>query len=226
MSRQRVTVREVETEDDVKTVDTKRIEKVKGFFEIVVDAINSYEKIITSDDLYNSGRHTGGKIRTQNGKLVENIVRNMLTSLCQRHHIQNFKIITGLKGGIKVESKRGSINAFVDVHLFVNDSLVLACECKAYLDDAFLTRADSVFRHFKNANPNTKRVIVSLENAIADNSLLYFLDQENVNDVFFLIDNKRDHKKPIWLSEHYKQINNIKMVSMVTYFDDMISKFK
>ena len=228
MSKQRITVREVEEDEEIinSKKNLKRNKKVNGFFDIVVDAINLYDNTIVADELYNSDKHTGGKIRIQNGKLVETMISNILNSLCIRHNIKNYEIKIGKKGGIKVESEHGFINAFVDVHLFIDNKLVIACECKSYLDDAFMTRADSVFNQFRKSDENTKRVLISLEDYIAKSSLMYFIDQQNVNDVFFLIDGKRNYKNPIWLKDTYKSINNIKMVTLVTYFDEIISKFK
>lgn len=115
-------------------------------------------------------------------------------------------------------SKGGYVLKFqVDRHLY-NGKLKGLCECKAYLDRCFMERASSDFGRIKNGvKEKPKTFILALENAVSENAYNYYMDENNIDKVFYLCDGKRNGKKPIWKDEHYKPINRKRLEEFVKF---------
>jgi len=120
-------------------------------------------------------------------------------------------------------SKNGYILKFqVDRHLY-NNGLKGLCECKAYLDRCFMERASSDFGRIKNGiKQKPKTFILALEDGVGENAFNYYMDEDNIDNVFYLCDGKRNPKKPIWKPKFRKCINESKLVEFVSF----ISKIK
>jgi hypothetical protein len=187
--------------------------------------IQYYEEMILSDDLYENGNNNGGKIRYKNGNLVESIVRMIIDELCLMNNITTYKITGKSDDSIRINSKNGYIDVSVDVHLSINNESILFSECKTYLDKCYLDRANSDLSHFKKLNKVNHRMVVSLENAVSDNAENFFLDEGNIDKIFYLLDGKRSSKKPIWKKKYYKPINNDVLIGLIEYIDDIIKQY-
>ncbi len=121
-------------------------------------------------------------------------------------------------------SKNGYVLKFqVDRHLYTKKkSLKGLCECKAYLDRCFMERASSDFGRIKNGiidKPLTS--ILSLEDAVGSNAFYYYIDEGNIDRVFFLLDGKRNPKKPIWKPKFRKSINVDKLEEFVSFINNI-----
>jgi hypothetical protein len=68
-------------------------------------------------------------------------------------------------------------------------------------------------------------MVVSLENAVSDNAENFFLDEGNIDKIFYLLDGKRNSKKPIWKKKYYKPINNNVLIGLMEYIDNIIKQY-
>jgi len=123
---------------------------------------------------------------------------------------------------IESTSKNGYTLKFqVDRHLYTNELKGL-CECKSYLDRCFMERASSDFGRIKNGiSENPKTFILALEDAVGKNGFNYYMDEGNIDNVFFLCDGKRSPKKPIWKDEFKKSINESKLEKFIEFIKNI-----
>lgn len=119
-------------------------------------------------------------------------------------------------------SKSGiTLNFQVDRHLYNKEKkLEKIGECKAYLDRCFMERASSDFRRIVNGSPSKpKTFILALENCVSDKSFKYYMDEDSIDRVFFLMDGKRNAKKPIWKDGFEKKINQKSLQEFIDYIN-------
>ena len=123
---------------------------------------------------------------------------------------------------VKSKSKNGHILKFqVDRHLYSNDLRGLG-ECKAYLDRCFMERASSDFGRIKRGIvQKPKTFILALEDAVGTTAYNYYMDEGNIDNVFYLCDGKRSPKKPIWRDEFYKPINRKNLEKFVKFIQNI-----
>lgn len=119
---------------------------------------------------------------------------------------------------VESTSKNGYVLKFqVDRHLYDN-GLKGLCECKAYLDRCFMERASSDFGRIKRGiKESPKTFVLALEDAVGTTAYNYYMDEGNIDNIFYLCDGKRSPKKPIWRDEFYKPINRKKLENFVTF---------
>lgn len=166
------------------------------------------------DGLENVGK--GGEIRSARGNSTE----QMVDIVCE--YIR--KVI-----GLNIESRVGkndeqTINVRgytkkhqVDRHIYFNGRLVLVVEVKAYLDACYYTRACSDFKVMRLGHPAVKTVLLSLENGVADDAII-FTDAvyDNVCDkICYLCNGKRSSAKPMYLTEFRKPIEKEGLKSFI-----------
>jgi hypothetical protein len=192
---------------------------------IINNVIDYYNSQISSDVIYEQNENAGGKVRQKNGNLVESMVKIIIQELCKLNNINEYKITGKSEDSIRITSKNGYIDASVDVHMSINNKSVLFSECKTYLDKCYLDRANSDLLHFKKLDKNNSCIIVSLENAVATNAENYFLDEGNIDRIFYLVDGKRSGSKPIWKSEFYKPINIDVLKELINHIDIVIKQY-
>lgn len=131
-------------------------------------------------------RAYGGKLRAEKGKLVEKMARGIIRLGWQdiggtrrRLSFGNFKkcrvhvtddYIAKLPPPVAEHILRGMsahyYRAHVDVHVFVDDTLVLGVECKTYAENAMLKRILVDFRLLKTAYPNLTCCLLQLESML------------------------------------------------------------
>lgn len=117
-------------------------------------------------------------------------------------------------------SKSGiTLNFQVDRHLYTQEgNLEKIGECKAYLDRCFMERASSDFRRILDGSKSKpKTFILALEDCVAEKSFQYYMDEGNIDKVFFLMDGKRNAKKPIWKDGFEKQVNENSLQEFIDY---------
>ena len=123
---------------------------------------------------------------------------------------------------IESVSKNGYTLQFqVDRHLYTNGLLGLA-ECKSYLDRCFMERASSDFGRIKNGiSIKPKTFILALEDAVGKTAYNYYMDEGNIDNVFYLCDGKRNPKRPIWKDEFKKSINESKLEEFINFIKNI-----
>ena len=196
-----------------------------SIFDIAKEVTNYYNNNINSNELYFNNTNAGGKVRQKNGSIVENICEIILRELCILNKINQFNIGGKKIDSVRIFSKSGYIDASVDIHFSINNRNVLYGECKTYLDKCYLDRANSDLSHFKKLDHKNECVIISLENSTRKESENFFLDDGNINKIFYLVDGKRNSKKPIWKNEFYKPINQNSLLTLINYFDGVIKQY-
>lgn len=140
---------------------------------------------------------SGGPLRTVMGDMVEVFTDEIWNFLCEKYPQVRAEIKRGPTDPIKITDKdNNSITESVDRHCYINDKLVLAIECKTYLDKCFMQRADSDFHLMKTSN-DFEAIVVAFENATADNAFNFFMNQGNINNVYFLADSRRNSSRHI-----------------------------
>jgi hypothetical protein len=183
------------------------VTEIEGMYN---DAMSSANKI------YEESENGGGKVRQSNGDLVERMFKRIAYLVCNMNGFNSVKITGKKEDSIRITSKSGGyIDASVDVHAIVPETVSFFAECKTYLDKCYLDRASSDLKHFKK--PGTKNVcfIISLENAVSKSSEAYFLDEGYIDNIFYLVDGKRSSAKPIWKKDHFKPLNKSKVMELI-----------
>lgn len=191
---------------------------------IINTIVDYYNTQILSDVMYEQTENAGGKVRQKNGNLVENMVKIIIEQLCKSNNISDYKITGKSEDSVRIPSKNGYIDASVDVHMSINNKSILFSECKTYLDKCYLDRANSDLLHFKKLDKSNSCIIVSLENAVSSNAESYFLDEGNIDKIFYLVDGKRRSSNPIWKSEFYKPINIDVIKELINHIDNIIKQ--
>lgn len=175
----------------------------------------SYDWLIAH--LIDAQKYSGGELRVIMGNLVENFV-DFAVSKIQKE----VKVRIGSQNPITVVSKNGfSIQESVDRHLYVRNKLIAAIECKTYLDKCYLQRADSDFHLLKTSN-NFTSIVLSLQNAVNLNSEYFFLDQNNIDKIFYLSDVKRASGQENHISQHLEWVSFERVKNFIEYLGRMI----
>ena len=160
----------------------------------------------------------GGQIRSTTGNLVESLAELIW--------------VTETGGTVKREkhpasNRRGArLNFSVDKNCYsVNNQLKLVLECKAYLDSCFLSRADNDLGMIKaTLDPKNKNVqfgILALENACSEDAINFYKGNNNIDEIFFLLDGKRRSSEPIWKKKYRKSMNMQKLKDFVDYVNSL-----
>ncbi len=154
----------------------------------IIQKYNSFIETIderASSD--NQSRAYGGLIRSEKGKLLEYIVRQLIRiawhELDQEknrlsiHKVKTYKMRVKpeyvqqledleVKNYILSNIKEYSYRAHVDVHVFVDDKFILGIECKSYTENAMLKRILVDFMLLKQIHPNLNCCLIQLESQL------------------------------------------------------------
>ncbi len=162
----------------------------------------------------------GGKRRKIMGDLGEKITQKILEYCLELSNIKNSKVYRGADK--KIMCKIDDISYFeaqVDKHVDIDDSLRIICEAKTYLDKTYVERASSDFNIIKKYNTiGDKEIfsyIISLQDCVKKETLSFFMKDGHINNVFILMDLKRQGKKPIWNPNFRKTINVNKLYDCI-----------
>lgn len=218
----------------ISLVDIQRIrENLTNIYErkknLIVDKLESfYNKKLK---LLQETVHSGGQMRKKNGKFVEDFSKKAVKLI---HDIYfEKKISIGVKGDddkkeIKIRLKSEVDEHSVDIHVYLNDKLLFVIECKSYLDLCYYKRAIVDYKLFlideNKRYTNIKFIVLAFENCVADKGIIMTNALFEVNPpIFYMLDGKRNAKKPYWKKEFSKKINKDKIKKFVEY---IISLFK
>jgi hypothetical protein len=180
----------------------KIVKEVLIFFDNAKTEIHNISKKIDS----------GGEIRAKNGDIWEHL------------SIKIFNLVAKeLNNGFKaVKGDNSLINGHqVDVHCFNNNNkLILIQECKSYLDLAYAKRTISDFETIQNSiGYGIPSIVLAGEDSVKKESLENLKKSDIIDEIFYLVDGKRNSKKPWWKIEFDKPINSI---SLAKYIDFII----
>jgi hypothetical protein len=97
----------------------------------------------------------------------------------------------------------------VDVHVYKDEVFVATIECKAFLDSCFYVRACDDFRLFRKFGYPVKNYIFTLENSMNQETKRFtdIVTDFVCDDVFYILDGKRQSTKPIFNPTFRKKIN-------------------
>ena len=149
--------------------------------------------------LVSSSHLTGGALRAKMGALVENFIDISWDNLCQKYPNIIAHRTVGKESPIIIY---GNYKESVDRHLFLNNQLSIAIECKTYLDKCYLQRADSDFSLLKSRYPNLITYVVSLQDSVNHDTLQYYLSRGNITNIFFLCEERRKSGMTNHISNH------------------------
>ena len=186
--------------------------------------IEQYETEV--DELPAAHAKSGGSARSASGLVYENLVESTCDEL-ELDAKKNDYYVTEEIDGIQIDTLQ------VDWHIYKLGLLRYFVECKCYLDACYLMRAiiNMIELHNSpdnNNRDNVKYAILAGQNAIKDDTLVYysaFFKKQTGKElkVFFVNPQvKRDSNKPIYKAE-FRQ--NFKLDSVVyNEFIDWLSK--
>lgn len=179
--------------------------------------------------IHSSESYTGGKMRGDRGSSIEDLARKTIDKIADENNVN----LTCKKGSsdkkpLTLTCPDGSILTVehqVDLHVYLDDKFIAVIECKAYLDSCYYDRACSDFNKFKKFGYNIKTLIFALEDSISNEKKM-FIDQltDNACDrIFYILDEKRNSKKPIYDKRYLKTPNDDKIVDFIDHICDLIT---
>lgn len=161
-----------------------------------------------------------GKLRAGSGATVEGMIDLIWSSLTKKYPNANARITTGRTTPVIIIDEDGEeISESVDRHCFIDNEMVLAIECKTYLDKCYMQRASDDFKLMKTQLPNLQGVIVSLEDSIATNSFDFIMNKGYVNKNFFLAMGKRNSAVECRIYNTGYRIQDDKILTLVNYLE-------
>ena len=85
-----------------------------------------------------------------------------------------------------------------------------------------MERASSDFGRIKRGiKEKPKTFVLVLEDAVGETAYNYYMDEGNIDNIFYLCDGKRSPKKPIWRDEFYKPINRTNLENFVKFVKNL-----
>ncbi len=163
---------------------------------------------------------SGGPLRAKMGTIVEDFVDQAWAQLSKKYPNVSAEIKVGSKSPITIYN---SFKESVDRHCYINGELVLAIECKTYLDKCYLQRADSDFNLMKGSK-HFFSCILSLQNSVNEDTLKYFLSRGNIDEVFFFSDKKRDSQAENHICRNPQFLDEEKILIFLNKMEDFFVK--
>ena len=178
------------------------------------------------DRAWNSNE--GGKRRKIMGDLGEEISQRIFEYCINLLNIQNSKVYTGGEKKIMCKIDDDSyFEAQVDKHVEINNNLRIIGEAKTYLDKTYVERASSDFNIIRKYNTiGDKKIfsyIISLQDCVKKETLSFFMKDGHIDNVFILMDLKRNSIKPIWNPKFRKDINLDKLYNCIYIITNNLS---
>lgn len=165
----------------------------------------------------------GGKIREASKEITETLTELIWNRLAERYPTLKAEIVVGETRPYRIIDEQGYyMDESVDRHGYINGELVVAIECKTYLDKPFMQRANDDLGLMKSSNQPFDGIIISIENSIADNSYYFLLNRKNINKVYYLATGKRQSAKYKKICYHTDRIQESLIMDLV---NDMENKY-
>jgi len=229
----------------------------------VDEILKAYEilvKGIEADANNDEERAFGGIVRAGKGKLVESIARHMVEIAWERiggkserlsFEKRTFKIPINRPYIEKLKHKEvrdyiyKNISDYyyglkTDVHVSIDNNMVMGIECKAYTENAMLKRIMVDFTLLKNVVPNISCVLLQLESQLtgdysepkkriiygshSSHTIMSYFDV-NLN-IITLLEGERKVDEPIHNSKHYKELKKDVLEIGITTVSDLLKQYK
>ena len=153
-------------------------------------AKKAYDFIIARlEEQRNMIQSNGGALREFSKENVEQLMDLIFNEFNNYYHNSLYSFVIGSTSPVIIGDN--IMKESVDRHMYYNNKLIFAVECKTYLDKCYMQRTDSDF-DFMKMEYNFKGWIVSLENGIADKSFNFFMSRNHINKVYYLASGKRN----------------------------------
>jgi hypothetical protein len=207
-------------------------------------------------------RQRGGIIRSTTGSLVEELARQTITLAWREIEGTNSRLSFGdkkryqvpinpnylkrlpasLKKRITAQKRPFTYPAQVDVHVFVDNELVMGGECKAYAENAMLKRILVDFRLLKSLHPNLVCCLFQLESMLggehsgplkegtvlgssSTHTLMSFFPEVELN-ILTLLEGERRVKEPIHDPEFYKELKSDRLNHSISNLQRLLRPYK
>ena len=225
----------------------------------IVKAYEILVKGIEAEANDNEDRAYGGIIRAGKGKLVESIAFHMVEIAWQsikgkpeRLSLfkQTYKI--PIKKSYIEKLKHAEIREYIyknikdyyyglrtDVHVSIDNKMVMGIECKAYTENAMLKRILVDFTLLKSVIPNIICVLLQLESQLtgdygdpkkkivygshSSHTLMSYFDVDL--NIITLLEGERKVKKPIHASIHYKELKKDALEKGIVSISELLQKY-
>jgi len=228
------------------------IDEIVKAYEILVRGIEA-----EAND--NEDRAFGGIIRAGKGKLVESIGRHMVEIAWQNINgkperlslaKQTYKIpikkpyIDNLKYPEVREYIYKNIKDYYyrlrsDIHVSIDNKMVMGIECKAYTENAMLKRIMVDFTLLKSVIPNITCVLLQLESQLTGdygnpkNKIIYgshsshtIMSYFDVNlNIITLLEGERKVNKPIHDLKYYKELKKDALEMGIISISELLKKY-
>ena len=225
----------------------------------VQDIVRAYNLLMRhiEDDAHDKLRAYGGIVRAGKGALVESIARSIveiawhnLGGKMNRLSFDKEPIWVPIRKQYVNRIKDSKIRAHIlkniknyvykfktDVHVNVDDVLVIGVECKAYTENAMMKRiaVDGMF--LKQAHPKSLNVLFQLESQLGGDygdikknihygsnpthTILSYFDNVDLN-IITLLEGDRKVDRPIHKKKFYKPLKTISVQRAVKIFEDLL----
>lgn len=229
----------------------------------VDEILKAYEilvKGIEADANNDEERAFGGIIRAGKGKLVESIARHIVEIAWDRIggkserlslEKQTFKIPINKPYVEKLKHKEvrdyiyNNISDYyyglkTDVHVSIDNNMVMGIECKAYTENAMLKRIMVDFTLLKSVVPNISCVLLQLESQLtgdysepkkriiygshSSHTIMSYFDVDL--NIITLLEGERKVDEPIHNSKHYKELKKDVLEIGITTISDLLKQYK
>ncbi len=226
------------------------------------DILKAYQllvKGIESDAENDEERAYGGIIRAAKGKLVESIARHMVeiawhnlggdeSRLSLERKTIRIPINPAYIDKIKSEEVKAHIKANIsdyfygfktDIHVSIDEKLVMGIECKAYAENAMLKRILVDFTLLKSVFPNAKCALLQLESQLtgdysqplksviygspSTHTLLSYFDVEL--NIITLLEGERKVDEPIHDPKYYKELKKEALEKGIKTMEKLLQEY-
>ena len=235
-------------------------ETAKSKLTIIIKAYDAVMKGIQEEALASVDRAYGGIVRAGKGVLVENIAtqlidiawNDILDQLSSRLTMNKTKINIGIKNEYISKIPNETVKKYVgdhladhiykfgtDVHVFIDDKLVLPIECKAYTENAMLKRILFDASLMKEATGINNYFLLQLESQLGGdystlNEIIYgskpshaILSHVDINlEIITLLKGERKVMAPIHKTEFYKELTLFQLERALLKFTSALEKYK
>lgn len=224
--------------------------------------IRDYDKLVKGIEIEavkSKKRAYGGIIRAGKGKLVESIARNLVETVWTvvleqdpgRLNMDKSKMKIGIKGGYENRIRNKAVKEYIslnkeqlfyrfgtDVHVYIEDQLVLPIECKAYTENAMLKRIlfDAVL--MKEAKDVNRYFLLQLESQLGGdfgtlNDVIYgsapshvLMSHADVDlEIITLLQGERKVDRPIHKAKYYKPLTIDSLENAVDVFSNALKPY-
>lgn len=227
------------------------------------EIIKAYEilvKGIEADANDADERAFGGVIRAGKGKLVESIARHMVEIAwddiggeSERLSFEKKAFKVPINKSYIEKLKQKEVKEFIyknisdyyyglktDIHVSIDNKMIMGIECKAYTENAMLKRIMVDFTLLKSVVPNLKCVLIQLESQLtgdfsepkkkiiygsySSHTIMSYFDVDL--NIITLLEGERKVDEPIHNSNYYKELKKKILQKGINTISDLLKQYK